>query len=73
MELIKKYTAIQVFTRKVNSEITASFTYGNIDGPYYDEKYPEEEFETEQEAIDYAGKKDSYATWIIVPVIRFKN
>jgi len=35
--------------------------------------YPEEEFDTEEEAISYAFKLDKWATWLIVPIVKFDN
>ena len=32
-----------------------------------------EEFDTEQEAIEYAYKKSKYVNWLIIPIISFRN
>lgn len=73
MKPIKKYTAILLGTKTVNDEVKVSLSYGRIEGPYYSQETPTEEFETEQEAIEYAYKKDKYASWLILPIIRFDN
>lgn len=71
MELIKKYTALQLKTDTINKTVSAKLEYGNIEGPYYSLEHPEEEFDTEQDAIDYAYKTNMYAKWLIVPIIKF--
>lgn len=73
MEIIKKYTAIQIFTDNVNDEIKVKLSYGDVTGPYYDLQYPQEEFDTEEEAYEYAHKKNEYSAWLIVPIVRFSN
>ena len=74
MKTIKRYTAIQIFSETVNDDIVkAKLVFGKITGPYYDQTGPEEEFDTEQEAIEYAYKYDRYASWLIIPLIRFDN
>ncbi len=73
MKVIKFYTAIQLDTERTNEQINVKLTYGNIDGPYYSQEHPKQEFICEQEAIEYAYKKDKYASWLILPVIRFNN
>ena len=54
MKIIKKYTAIQLKTETVNDDVNVKLTYGKIEGPYYSRDYPIEEFDTEDEAIEYA-------------------
>jgi hypothetical protein len=73
MEVIKKYTAIQIFKTTVDDSVNIKLTYGRIDGPYYAQEHPEEIFDTEDEAIEYASKKDSWLTWLILPVVTFEN
>lgn len=73
MKIIKKYTAIQLSTKTVNDNIDIELSYGHIDGPYYDRIYPQEEFDTEEEALEYAYEKDKYIRWLIVPLIRFEH
>lgn len=73
MKMIKKYTAIQVGTQTINNVVKIDLEYGKIEGPYYDETHPIEEFDTEEEAIEYAYKFDNWARWIIVPIIKFDN
>lgn len=71
MEIIKKYTAIQLNTKNVDNSIEINLSYGRITGPYYSQEYPEESFNTEEEAINYAYKTNEYVTWLIVPIITF--
>lgn len=71
MEVIKKYTAIQLKPKRVDDEVKVKLTYGEIIGPHYSLEYPQQEFDSEEEAIEYAFKKDKYASWMIVPLIRF--
>lgn len=73
MKLIKKFTAIKLGTQKINDTINATLSFGEITGPYYDQTHPEEEFDTEEEAIEYAFKLDNYSRWLILPIIRFDN
>jgi hypothetical protein len=73
MEAIKKYTAIQIFHTTVDGSVNIKLTYGQIEGPYYAQNHPEEIFDTEDEAIEYASKKDPWLTWLILPVVTFKN
>lgn len=73
MKLIKKFTAIQLHTQHVDDQVRIELSYGGITGPYYSRDYPEEEFDTEDEAIEYAYKQNPWARWMIVPIIRFDN
>lgn len=73
MKVIKKYTAIKVFTKTVDDEVKIDLTYGMIDGPYYSREHPEEIFDTEEEAIEHAYKTSKYQRWLIVPIIQFDN
>jgi hypothetical protein len=73
MKIIKKYTAIQLSTSKVNDEVKVNLSYGDVTGPYYNLIYPKEEFDTEDEAYEYAYKKNQYSNWLIVPIIRFND
>jgi hypothetical protein len=73
MKVIRKYTAIQLGTEKTNDYVKVVLGYGEITGPYYDETYPTEEFDTEDEAIEYAYEKDNWGRWLIVPLIKFDN
>ena len=72
MKVIKKFTAIQVGTKNVNDVVKVDLEYGEIRGPYYSKEHPEKEFDSEEEATKYAYKYDPYATWMIVPIIRFE-
>lgn len=73
MKVIKKYTAIQIGTETVNDTVKVCLEYGNIEGPHYSREYPEQEFDTEEEAVEYAYKHGKYNTWMIVPIIQFNN
>jgi hypothetical protein len=73
MEIIKKYTALQLRTTQKDDKISAKLEYGEIRGPYYSQIEPEFEFDTEQEAYEYAFKTDPYLTWLVLPIIRFNN
>ena len=73
MKVIKKYTAIQLGTATVNDEIKVKLSYGEITGPYYSTTHPTEEFNTEDEAIEYAYKTYKYCRWLILPLIKFDN
>lgn len=71
MKTIKKYTAIQLGSHKINDTIKVELEYGEITGPYYDRTSPETEFETEDEALEWAYKENKYTTWLILPIIKF--
>jgi len=73
MKAITKYTAMQVGTKTVNDEVQVNLSYGQITGPYYSRESPEEEFDTIEEAIEYAHKTDKYSRWLIIPIISFDN
>jgi hypothetical protein len=72
MKLIKKFTAMMLSQKTTNAEVSVKFDIGSISGPYYDEKYPKIEHDTEHDAIMYAYETDRYATWVIVPIINFE-
>lgn len=72
MNYKKKFTAIQISSYNGrDDERMIDLSYGRIEGPYYSKKYPQEEFDSEEDAIEYAFKKNQYATWMIVPIIKF--
>lgn len=73
MKTIKKFTAMQLSTVTVNRDVNIQFSFGRISGPYYDEEHPKEEFDTEEEALKYAYEFDRWATWVIVPIVRFNK
>ena len=73
MKIIKKYTAIQLRTENVDDKVNLKLTYGDITGPYYSLDYPEEEFDTEEEATEYAYKTNQWISWLIIPIIKFDN
>ena len=71
MKVIRKYTAIQLKTEIVNDVVNAKLSFGKREGTYYNVTCPSEEFDTEEEAIEYSFKYEKYARWMIVPIIRF--
>ena len=73
MKILKKYTAIKLSTKTEDEKVKVSLSYGNITGPYYSKTYPEEQFDTEEEAIQYAYNIDPWAKWLILPIIIFDN
>lgn len=73
MNLIRKYTAIKLGKCTKNDEVEVTLSYGEITGPYYNREYPQEEFDTEDQAYEYAYKVDKYATWLIIPIISFRQ
>ena len=73
MKVIRKFTAIQLETECINDNVNAKLCFGKLDGPHYNVTHPKEEFDTEEEAIEYSYKYDKYARWMIVPIIRFDN
>ena len=60
-------------TSTINDTVKVSFEYGDIEGSYYDEQRPKEEFDTEEEAIKWAYEYSKYSRWVIVPLITFQN
>ena len=73
MKILKQYTAIKLSTETVDNTVEVKMQYGKISGPYYSQNHPEEIHNSEEEALEYAYKIDKWATWLIVPVIRFDN
>ena len=73
MKIIKKFTAIQVRTEKLDDSVRVKLTYGETSGAYYSRVYPQQEHDTEEEAYKHAFELDKWATWLIVPIIRFDN
>jgi hypothetical protein len=73
MKTIKKYTAIRLQTSNVDDIVKVNLTYGEIDGSYYSRNYPKEEFDSEEDALEYAYKTDNWANWLILPFISFNN
>jgi hypothetical protein len=75
MKVIKKYTAVQIYAieDKNSEQMFAKLKYGNIEGPYYSKTYPEEEFDTEDEALEYAYKYNKHANWLILPIVIFED
>lgn len=71
MKTVKKYTAIQLGTETVNDNVNVKLSFGEITGPYYSTTHPTEEFDTEEEAIEYSYKFNKWGRWLIIPVVRF--
>ena len=71
--IIRKYTAIQLNTETVNDNVNVKLSFGEISGPYYNLTHPTEEFETEEDAIEYACQFNFYGRWLIVPIINFSK
>jgi hypothetical protein len=70
---MKKYTAIQVESQRVDQDVNVKLSYGRVQGSWYSEDTPKEVFDTEQEALENAYEFDKHATWLIVPIIEFDN
>ena len=64
MKILKTYTAIKIsaIEDKNLEQVKVKLIYGDITGPYYNQIYPEDEFDTEQEALEYAYKFDKKAS-----------
>lgn len=73
MKIEKKYTAIQFGTETVNDKVNVKLSFGEITGPYYSSTHPTEEFDTENDAIEYAYKINKWGRWLIVPIVKFDN
>jgi len=73
IKIVKKYTAMQIVTQTINDTLKVSLEYGDIEGPYYNKTYPQEEFDTEKEAIEWAYEHNKWVKWMIVPIVAFKN
>ena len=68
----KKFTAIQIKTTHSDDEVKVKLSYGEITGPHYNRQSPEDEFPSEEEAMQYALNFNPYVTWMIVPIITFQ-
>lgn len=66
----KTFIALQVDTGNTDDTITAYLKVGEVEGPYYNRTYPEEEFDTEEEALEWAMTHNEYARWIILPTYK---
>lgn len=73
MKKIKKYIALKINTKTVDDNVEVDLVYGSISGPYYDRTEPDKEFDTEEEAEEYAYKMDKYSDWLVLPKISFDN
>lgn len=71
MKTVKKYTAIQLGTETVNDNVNVKLSFGEITGSYYNTTHPTEEFDTEEEAIEYSYKFNKWGRWLIIPVVIF--
>lgn len=70
MIVIKQFTALEVKTKTVNDAKIAELQFGKDS---YRTPYIETEFDTEDEAVEYAYKANKWGTWLILPVIKFNN
>lgn len=70
MDIIKKYTAIEIGETKTDDVVSPKLVYGRKE---FHDSYVPTEFDTEEEAIAYAQKVNSWGKWLIVPIIRFNN
>lgn len=73
MKVIKKFTAINLSSKRVDGELMVEASYGNIEREYGYENSPSTYFDTEEEAIAHAYKHNPYGMWIIAPIITFEN
>ena len=61
------YTAVKVGTYRTEHDIKLFMKdVGRVEGPYYNEIYPETEFQTEEDALRWAYTSDPYADWTII-------
>jgi hypothetical protein len=68
MKVNKKYTAIQISSEFNNDEMNIKLSYGSAKVDY-----PKVVFDTEEEAIEWAYKRNRYGRWIICPQITFDD
>lgn len=75
MKIIKKYTAIKLssFEDTKDNSMKVELSYGSIGGARYSRDFPSEQFDSEQEASEYAHKSDKWAKWLILPLVTFDN
>jgi hypothetical protein len=73
MKIIKKWTALMLVKHTVDDVVNVTLSQGDFTGPFYSRESPDEEFDSEIEALQYANKKSPYATWVILPIVRFEN
>ena len=69
MNQYTKYTAIQLGTTVVDGQINPKLSFGTIDSY----SSPDIEFDTEQEATEYAHKVNKWGRWLILPITLFNN
>lgn len=72
MKIIKKYTPVKIgnpvgYTNGSRSDYVVGLVF-----PEFSTICGCNEFDTEEEAIEFAYEKSKYATWSILPVIRFE-
>lgn len=70
MKVIKKFLLFELDDDRLNDERIAKLSLGKDKGGYYAE-YPQEEFDTEEDAINEAYERNKYGTYIIVTQIKF--
>lgn len=78
MKTIKKYTAIMILEisqerHEVGDYYTPTLSFGQVRGAFYSKEYPEKEFDTEDQAIEFAYKENKYVNWMIIPIIKFEE
>ena len=72
MKIINKFTAIKICDSEIDEVLIPKLEYGRIGGAYYSREIPKTEFDTEEEAYAHAYKLNKWATWLILPIIRFE-
>lgn len=73
MKIIKKFTAIKLLEKETKMDmLIPKLEYGKVDY-FFDRLAPTTEFDSEDEAIEYAYNKDKDQKWLIVPIIKFKD
>lgn len=70
-QIIRKFAPIRLDTVNEDRDVKAHLYMGKPTGPNYNLDFPPMESDTEKEAIEWAYQEDQYATWMIVPIIRF--
>lgn len=69
-KITKKFTLIRIKTHEEDYEMKVELTYGPINGYWDMLKYPQETFDTEDEAIAYLKDNENYlgSIYMCVPV-----
>ena len=73
MKVIKKFTAINIYSVKRDGMAKIRANFGEYTYRYGDEYEPNKEFDTEEEAIAHAYKHNPYGMWAIIPIITFED